>query len=61
MAEVGVVGDLRERDRFGEPVERESVTNRVGVGQECFVAAIVFGGRADVVAFAAMGGKGSAL
>ena len=55
------MGDLWERDSAGEPVNGHGIVDRVGCRDPGFVAAVVFKGGADVVAFGTVGGESTAL
>lgn len=55
------MGDFRERDSVGEPVNGHGISGRVGCRDPGFVAAVVFKCRADVVAFYTMGSESTAL
>ena len=55
------MGDFWERDSAWKPVDGHGIADRVGGGDPCFVAAIVFKCGADVVSFYTMGGKSAAL
>jgi hypothetical protein len=61
LAKVSVVGHFWEGDCFGEPVEGECVADGIGVGEEGFIAAVMFERWSDVETFAAMGSECPAL